>query len=258
MIYYFSGTGNSYRVAEALAQRTNDSLKPMTGPAAPSDELPQSGPVGLVFPVYAWGMPLVVERFVRSFPWSSCKGYVYAVLTCGDDVGRTDTLLRKAVGRAGGKVQAVFSVRMRNTYVCLPGFDTDSEATVSDKEEKARGHIAHIADIVNQRLSVSGHAEVRPGAMPWTKTYVLRPLFNKFLVSPRHFHTAPGDLCKGCGKCARRCPLGCIKSAEGGRPVWTEHCTHCLRCYHACPVRAIRYGRFTGHKGQVSVPNQPF
>jgi flavodoxin len=69
MIYYFSGTGNSKWVAGEIAKRTGDTAQSIP-------ELIRDGPtavyvgadcsIGLVFPVYAWGVPELVERFCRS------------------------------------------------------------------------------------------------------------------------------------------------------------------------------------------------
>ena len=57
MIYYFSGTGNSLYVARHLADALGERLCPMTFPASTDDKV-----IGLVFPVYGWGIPNVVEK----------------------------------------------------------------------------------------------------------------------------------------------------------------------------------------------------
>ncbi|MBR0544591.1 MAG: EFR1 family ferrodoxin, partial [Bacteroidaceae bacterium] len=131
MIYYFSGTGNSLYVAEHIADALGEELCPMTSPVTTDDSV-----IGLVFPVYAWGIPNVVERFVRKHR-DSCLaagakkgGYIYAVMTCGDDMGYADRVLESVLGR---ELDAAFSVLMPDVYICLPGFDVDSEEECREK-----------------------------------------------------------------------------------------------------------------------------
>ena len=122
MICCFSGTGNSLHAARLLAQELHDrvadmaaldpsavtSADPVSG--APADGgLQSEGVLGFVFPVYGWGLPRVVSSFISRLPRPGRQAptYVYAVLTCGDDIGRTDRLLRRALRKRGYPLHAV-------------------------------------------------------------------------------------------------------------------------------------------------------
>lgn len=247
MIYYFSGTGNSLKVAQQLAAITSQSLSAMTEPEATGDDT-----IGLVFPVYAWGMPKVVRDFVLNKLPGLLKGkspYLYAVMTCGDDMGYTDRLLGKLLDEyCHIRLSAAFSVHMPNTYVCLPGFDVDDEDKAKGKIQATMAQLPAIAEAVKGQESV---VKVVRGAMPWTKSYILRPLFNWALTSDKHFHT-DNSLCTRCGKCVKTCPMHNI-SLDGDGIHWHHHCTDCLACYHCCPKHAINYGSQTQKKGQKEV-----
>lgn len=252
MIYYFSGTGNSYKVAAQLAQSTSTKLADMSSVAVDAPVC-DDAVVGFVLPVYAWGLPVFVEQFVKSLPRGVRHKYVYAVLTCGDDMGYADVLLRKALKRVGWQLDAVYVVQMRNTYVCLPGFDVDSPDVQQCKDRAFGQRMAHVAACVAIRAPFDEREMLR-GAWPWLKSYVLRPLFNKLLISDRRF-SVDASVCSQCGACVRRCPLGNMRMmGADGLPQWhAGKCTHCLRCYHICPHHAISYGKFTRGKGQVKI-----
>lgn len=243
MILYFSGNGNSRFVAEALAQTTHDRAVPVT--EAPTDL--QDEVLGWVFPVHAWGPPKVLCDFIRRTRPTTCPTYVYAVCTCGDDVGRTDQLLRKSLHERGIELSSVWSLQMPNTYIGLPGFDVDATDVVERKIQALPPRLVEIASCINRRQT--DIVDVVPGAFPWCKSHVLRPLFYKLFTGDRHFSTTPS--CTGCGHCTKACPLHNITLVEG-RPVWQGHCTDCLACYHRCPHHAVRFGRWSKGKGQMN------
>lgn len=253
MIFYFSGTGNSRRVAEKLSALLNDTLlynietllTPAASPVLPT--IAEGEMVGFVFPVYAWGLPKIVEEFLEGPLGGAGRGgsYVWAVMTCGDDMGYTDRLLRKALTKAGLSLDAAFSVQMPNTYVCLPGFTVDDEALAEQKVQATQDALPTIARDITARRT---ETRVVRGTAARLKTYVLRPLFNAFLVKDTPFRTS--EACTACGLCARSCPLHDIAMRDE-RPQWGQTtCTGCLRCFHNCPQRAIDWGRHTNGKAQ--------
>lgn len=243
MIYYFSGTGNSRMVAEHLAELTNDTASSITSPLE-SD----SDSIGLVFPVYAWGMPDILENFVKDVLPGLKKNcsYLYTVMTHGDDMGYADRILDKLLQQHCGKnLDAAFSVRMPNTYVCLPGFDIDSDELARKKVEET---VAVLPDIARSICNKEKRVKVTRGGTPWLKSYVLRFLFVKFLVTDKYFRCDKTQ-CIQCRKCISTCPLHNI-SLEDDAIHWHGNCTGCLGCYHVCPKHAIHFGKMTKNKGQ--------
>lgn len=257
MIYWFSGTGNSRWVAESLGSELHDTLLPMTENTHFVLPDMQEACIGFIFPVYGWGLPLAVANFIERMPHNTnpAHNYIYSVLTCGDDIGRTDRLLRKALKKKGYELHAVFSVQMRNTYVCLPFFNTDDLDVETEKQAKATIRLHEIAQVVAQKQQ-STPADIHPGGMPGFKSYILRPLFNRLLTSDHRFKVNH-NLCTHCKRCINCCPLHNITPSADGTPLWGGHCTHCLACYHSCPHHAINYGWFTAHKGRVRVIVRP-
>lgn len=251
MIFYFSATGNSQFVAESLGQALGERIVDIGKlDDAPISNIDTKESLGFVFPVYGWGIPKIVQEFIHSLSKRSNarllqNKYVWATVTCGDDVGMADKHVRRALAVAGLHLDAIFSVIMPNTYVCLPGFDVDKAEIRHHKLARCRQRVAAVADAVKNKRNVT---DIHRGAFPRFKTYVLGYLFRRFLITDKPFHATSS--CTHCGLCAHVCPLHNISVSPAALPHWHGRCTGCLSCYHHCPQRAIRFGARTENKGQ--------
>ena len=247
MLYYFSATGNSRALAEELGRLLCDKVAdmvPLLHEGKAGTTLAAGETLGLVFPVYGWSLPNIVREFLYILKVGNPGGsYVWYAVTCGDDVGVADRPIRKAFALAGLEPKAGYSVNMPDSYVCLPGFDVDSDEERSRKLNAFAPRVREIADSIIGRRKIT---DIRRGSFAWIKTYVLGGLFRRYLITDKPFH-ATAD-CTRCGTCVTVCPMRNITLPH--RPVWHGNCTGCLACYHHCPTRAIRYGRRTEKKGQ--------
>lgn len=249
MIYYFSGTGNSRFAAEALADHLLEKIKKVTDVNA-CGEFPEGETIGFVFPVYSWGVAPVMTQFVDSLPeafWEEVRlrqMSVWCVMTCGDEVALAPEMFAKILGRHGVELESVWSVTMPNNYVLLPGFDVDPQDVEKRKLAAAPARIREIAK------GISGHSrtvDVVRGGSAWLKTKLVYPLFCKWGIFPKKWHSTPA--CVGCGICAKACPLKNVTMTDR-EPRWGDNCCSCLACYHSCPRHAVAYGNVTFKKGQ--------
>jgi hypothetical protein len=65
-IYYFSGSGNSLHIAKELQKRIiGTKLLPIVSLLNHKQIRIEASIIGLVFPVQALGLPIVVRRFLR-------------------------------------------------------------------------------------------------------------------------------------------------------------------------------------------------
>lgn len=244
MIFWHSGSGNSYHVAERIAHLLGHDMRRMLpGSGATGADCGSDTKIIWVFPIYSWGMPPLVREFM-SLSQGLERMEHYMVCTCGDDVGLTHESWRRMMRRKGWRARGAWSVQMPNNYVLLPGFDVDPKPLEASKLEHSEDRIAEVARGISCGAKVDS---VERGAQPWIKSRILYPLFIRFLTSPRPFHATAG--CISCGKCSRICPVGNI-TMKGGAPEWGESCTMCLGCYHVCPCHAVAYGKITRRKGQ--------
>ena len=261
MIIYFTGTGNSRLVAERLHEcyhpddKQRNKLYCLEGDRLlhPGRQLLETADGSLViwvFPVYSWGVPPVVLRFIDKVRFKGAeKARHYMVCTCGDDVGRTDDQWRHHIGRRGWTPRGAFSVTMPNTYVCMKGFDVDSPDIEAGKLVAMPGRVEEIRRAIDRGFSDS---DLIRGSWAWWKTNLVYGLFRAFKMSPLPFRADP-ERCTSCGLCARQCPMLNIKLKDR-RPQWGPACAMCLRWYHHCPVKAIAYGKETDGKGQYKLP----
>lgn len=250
MICYFSGTGNTKWVAETIAKATGDRLVNMAeyhGGTHCSIVLKEDERLGFCFPTHGWQPPRLVRRFISETTFQcSPTTYVYAVTTCGDNIGETMTILNRELKKKNICAVTQFSVIMPESYVCLPFMYTDTIEREHEKIARARQQLARIVTVVKNKQT--GIVELEKGATPLLLSYVIGTFFHRVLVGDRCF-TVDTDACVRCGKCISACPVANIKGAP---PVWKHNgqCISCLACYHYCPTHAINYGKITRKRGQ--------
>lgn len=250
MIIYFSGTGNSRDVAHRLSALTGDNdIVALSGQILVDEEIKAKQPckaVVWIFPVYSWGIPPVVAKFIRNVKISGATAARHhLVATCGDDAGLTARQWRRLIRKRGWSEGSASTVIMPNTYTLMKGFDVDPESLAIEKLEASIARVRHIASRIK---SDAKDDDVVKGRFAWIKSRIVYPWFIRFAMSPKPFHAT--DQCTGCSLCARSCPLNNITMTADHRPAWSNNCALCLRCYHICPTGAVQYGKATKDKGR--------
>lgn len=256
MIFYFSCTGNTLWAARRLADATHEKLVNMASAGSqPAVRLQSGEPVGFCFPVHGWQPPHLVLDFISGLTLPAEGHYVYALCTCGDDIGQTMDLLSTALHRRGISLNARFSLVMPESYVGLPFMDVDSPENEQRKIVQARVTLRQIADRVATRTH--GDWNLVKGPWPWLYTHVLGGFFHRWIVTDKPFRV-DAALCIRCGLCARVCPVGDLCAQPGQLPRWQRSgkCMSCFACYHHCPRHAIAYGSRTRHKGQYFMKSE--
>lgn len=238
MIFYFTGTGNSRWTAEQIAAGTDDTAWDISS-RQPIPNLAQETQIGLVFPVYAWGLPEPVLSFVRHLE-RPAGAFVFAVCTCGSEVGKTLEKLAQIY-----PLHSSYSLVMPNNYVV--GSDVDDMPAARRKIDAAQREIKKIDQEVALRKAAH---RVTEGPLAGLKSSIVNWGFNHFARRTKSFYAT--DACIACGLCARDCPAATI-SLSSGKPVWGKACYQCLRCINACPQQAIQYGKSTVGRGRYTI-----
>lgn len=238
MIFYFSGTGNSRWAAQQLAERLGDTARDILKLDGEPAALEAEERIGLVFPVYAWGVPGLVLSFARSLP--KTEAFRFGVCTCGSEAGYTMKKLAKVL-----PLQSSYSLVMPNNYILAS--DVESGAVIQEKIAAAEAAIERMAGEIREKKPV---CRVEEGAFAALKSGPVHEGFERFASGTKGFYAS--DACNGCGLCARDCPSEAI-SMTAGKPVWIRKtCCQCLRCINACPRQAIQYGKDTRKRGRYT------
>lgn len=245
IIYYFSGTGNSLQVARDLSTTLGDAeLIPMSG-VKESDV--QANSVGFVFPVYLWGMPNIVEDFIKSIKNTAFSGYLYAIATYYKDPGDAIGQIMRLLKRNGLRLSAGFTVSMPGNNIIF--YETDTVEIRDRKLSACKEIILDIAHDVSEGIEKLPDASLLDRLI---KTGLLHTILLKtFKNSDKNFRTE--ESCNGCGICAEVCPAYNIKPRDG-RPVWQSNCNLCLSCINLCPQNAIEFGKTTSGKKRYINP----
>lgn len=254
MIFYFTGTGNSKWVAQLLGTRLNESLvsiNDLLKSGAPSFEFevsPQER-LGLVFPIYSWGLPSPVVMFIERLDLKNGTGRkFFSVATCGDNAGLTDKMLKKLLNEKGMGLSSIHTVQMPNCYILMKGFDVDPEDLAKRKIAAAPDRVDRIIKaILDERQDKSLYTR---GSLSWVKSRLIYPPFIKNTKYTKYFTT---EKCTHCGLCAKLCPMNNITLSDG-KPVWSDKCVQCHACINRCPSRAIESGKVTQNKGRYHFP----
>ena len=185
MIFYFSGTGNSRWVANALGIALGEPVVSIaeelkTGKKEFVCPLREDEKVLFVYPVHSWGPAVPVTRFISGLKLTGYdKQPVYSISTCGDECGYTDDIMRKVLKKKGLILTDSYSVIMPNNYILLPGFDVDSKEVEQEKLKDAPSAVDAIVAAIREGKNVNLY---KKGSLPGLKSYWIYPLFTNFAI----------------------------------------------------------------------------
>lgn len=246
-IFYFSGTGNSLSVARDLAEALGNARLIPIAKAVKDDSLQEYESIGIVYPVYMFGLPLIVKDFLEKVNIDP-KAYVFSVATLGGMTGTCHTMIERVLKKRGLKLCSGFSIIMPGNYTPLYGAISGEKQREMFNKEKVR--IKEIAARINKRER--GTREERP--------FLLNLLLTKLLYNAGSSQIPSADkgfwitdACAKCGLCAKVCPAANIELVKG-IPNWLGHCQHCMACLQWCPCEAIQYKKSTLGKKRYRHP----
>lgn len=229
-IYFFSGTGNSLKVAKDIARELAD-CEIVAIHKGMDMEIPKGYQrIGFVFPVYYFGLPEMVAQFIHQADFSTENAaYYFAVATPGGFSGRPLNQVERLFADKGIHLNYGAKIRMNANYIVSYGSIGLYYATAMKAYKKRITKI--ISDIKNTNIN-----EIEKYSERYEKIYLNS--IGKAHTMDEGYHA--NDDCISCGICTKVCPAKNI-SLDNGRPVFHHHCECCMACIQFCPKKAINY-----------------
>ncbi len=235
-IYYFTGTGNSLKIAKSLSEKLDGCELVPIAKVWKDDHLASlTEKVGFVFPLYYSGLPKIVYDFLNKIELSK-SNYFFAVVTNAGDINSTPLLQIETILNAKSKaLSAGFYILMPNNFII--GYDVHSEAHQKEFFEEAIKNVETIYKTVEINENNLGKAF-------FEKRRIKSEKFNKNFRDnvygyDKSFYAE--DTCSSCGICVKVCPVNNI-TLEEGIPQWKHKCQQCLACINFCPEKCIQFG----------------
>lgn len=251
IIFCFSGTGNTLKVALDLAAALDDCKAVQINDALLNGgfNIDWNGVerVGICCPVYSWGPPEIVVRLIRQLP-HNVDGYFFTALTCGGSPGGTNAILQKLLRTRGIELQAGFVYRMPTNYIAVSGAISEErqQKMFSAMEEKHKKVIPLIQH--KQKAPVeNSFILLRP-----VTGVIYRLARRMFPRLDRQFSS--DEKCNSCGVCVQLCPVNNI-TLEQEQTFWNGNCQQCFACIQWCPQQAVQFGNKTGERKRYHHPD---
>ncbi len=245
VIYYFTGTGNSLRAAQVIAEYLGDTeiismrCDPNDVPALDAER------IGFAFPVYHWTMPEHAIHFVEQVKLNP-NAYIFAVSLPGVINGGSQDKLAELLQKKQGALAYGKTVYSVANYVAIyPPFPNPAKRV--PKTEAQLAVIAQDIAAKTQNKHPKANALTR-----WLAPRMMQKFIEHCPSNDKYFSV--WDDCISCGLCAKVCPSHNI-SFENGKPTFLHQCSQCMACIAFCPKQAINFPKYTRERKKYHNPN---
>jgi len=261
ILYYFSGTGNSYYIAKELSSKLPGSkIIPIASILNKNTDenkknhkklstlTSDATTIGFIFPCHGLTIPFPVHCFLKRFSFNSSQ-YLFAIATRGGTIFRGFDTIDKILKYQEKKLNASFIIEMESNDPKMKFFKVPTKEEIKTKEINAIQKLNFIRDIV---LGKKEYQDNINGAT-FTKSKLVNFVLERLtifavnhvsLLTKNYFYV--NTKCTECGICKKVCPTNKIILTEN-KPEWQRNieCYLCYACVNFCPSEAIQiYSKF--------------
>jgi len=245
-IYWFSGTGNSLKIAKDIAEKLEDTeLIPIAKVWKEENIVAETEKIGFVHPLYWWGLPNIVYIFLNKLNLDKTN-YIFDIITCGRaGSGSAIHSIKKQLEKKNKNLNSGFFIEMPDNY--LPVYDIIPKEKQKEIFERAEKKVDEIVNKIKRDES-----KVEKESLSSVGKVVNKKFRNKVAESDRKFNV--DEKCNSCGVCEKVCSVNNIILVDG-KPQWQHKCQRCLACIHWCPQKSIQWKQKTVNKGRYHNPD---
>jgi ferredoxin len=260
-IFFWSGTGNSYRVStwmEQFAKKSGLKTQILSLDKARSIKNlnhEKEGFFGIVFPTHGFTAPWHVLKSVWKLPQGNSTP-VYCIATRAGlkfgsvfipgISGSATFVISLILLLKGYKVCGTMSVDMPSNWYSLHPIQSrkSHEAIIDRAEKKVVGFTKKMLTKSNVWFTRNNLYEILFGIL-LSYISIGYLLFGKFFLAKLFF---ANNKCDGCGLCEKHCTVKAITmwGKDHRRPYWKYKCESCMKCAALCPHNAIETGHSWG------------
>lgn len=242
-IFYFSGTGNTEKVARKYGEYFGGAGNectlfplPLKAPA----DLSAYDLVGFGYPIHSFNAPQIMLEFAKSLPKkkkTEPKQRAFIFKSSGEPVKMSRVSSLKLI-----KILKKRGISVQNEYQYVMPYNMIFRHT---------DHMAFTMWETAKKLIPIDCEDILSG-VPRKEKKMFMGGFLAWFLRCEHWgahvigigYRATKD-CIGCGLCAKNCPAGNIKM-KNGKPKFGGKCYICARCSFNCPKDCIKIGLLNG------------
>ncbi len=243
-IFYFSGTGNSFDICQKLSTIIASDM--FFIPNTNIQTLEQYKSIIIVSPIYAFGLPIPTEQFIKNIKLFKDKKY-FVILNYGGFAANALYYTQNLFDKNELPLQNIYKMKMPENFTIVA---TVPKFFINRALKKSQKAIENIAKSINSNTQKRFHKNIFS---------FLDDIHNKVTVQWGKFAAgfSISNSCDGCGHCVEMCSANNIV-LENEKPKFANNCVACLACYQRCPNQAINCGKRTVGKPRYMNPNIDF
>lgn len=231
LIVCFSGTGNSFYIAQKLAEKMDDcKIKMVNNITSSNFETPER--LGIVFPIHAGVEPILIPQFIENILGKAKDKhnlkYFYAISNASINSGFWG--LKNCENKAkqsGISLTYTNCIQMPSNFIPRKNKEDEHKKIIAKSQIKLN---KIIEDIKEEKIKF-------PKWKPKFLGFLLRISYMGMIHNyGKGFKVS--DSCTGCEICYKGCPANNIKMVND-KPVFGDNCLACTACINGCPVNAI-------------------
>ena len=229
IIFCFTGTGNSLKVAKDIASSLGECGIYDMGQPIPETDFSEYGRIGFVFPVYFLGLPLQVANFIGelSFP-PDFSGFIFSIATYANMHGVAVKLVDELLRKQGKRLDYAANIKMGDNAIAFYGSTPNLDRLASSYKK----HMNVLIPEIREKAKSSLGAKFLPAVMYYNAVI-------PGMTSRDKGFQLTGD-CSLCGICEKVCPVDNIELSDR-KPDFKHGCEQCMACIQLCPEKAIDY-----------------